>query len=133
MNKYYIIALVLFITSMVSFYALVRRNKEASFDDVKTHEDCAEKALGLGMDGNVNNGDTCASWVAPDCVKGSVITSGDGKKFCYKSRDFLGIIYMILARGGFVGSIICFVVGVMKKNDREAASTKGSDIVKKNG
>lgn len=123
MNKYYIIALVLFITSMVSFYALVRRNKETSFDDVKTYEECAEKALGLVMDGNVNNGDTCASWVAPDCYKGSISTNVDGKKLCGKGRDFLGIIYVILSLGGFVGSIICFVVGVMKKND----------IVKKNG
>ena len=123
MNKYYIIALVLFITSMVSFYALVRRNKEATFNDAKTLEDCAEKGLKLALTGNVNNGDTCSEWVAPDCYKGSVITSGDGKKFCYKGRDFLGIIYVILSLGGFVGSIICFVVGVMKKND----------IVKKNG
>lgn len=122
MNKYYIIALVLFITSMVSFYALVRRNKETSFDDVKTQEDCAKKELELILAGNGNNGDPCASWVAPDCYKGSISTNVDGKKLCGKGRDFLGIIYVILSLGGFVGSIICFAVGLMKKND----------IVKKN-
>lgn len=123
MNKYYIICSVLFITSMVSLYALLHRIKETKFGDAKTHEDCAKTELELILAGNGNNGDTCAVWYDPDCYKGSIGTNVDGVKVCNKGRDFLPMIYGLLFLVGLVGSIICFALGVMKKND----------IVKKNG
>jgi hypothetical protein len=121
MNKYYIISLVLFITSIVILYTLLRRIKESKFGDIKTQKQCGEQEVGLFITGNASVGDQCALWFDPDCYKG-FIREVDGKKLCDKDRDFLSFIFAILFVGGVVGSIIFLIVGIVKRND----------IVKKN-
>ena len=121
MNKYYIISLVLCITSIVILYALLRRIKEMKFGDIKTEKQCGDQEVGLFLTGKASVGDQCALWFDPDCYKG-VIKEVDGKQVCDKDRDFLPFIYAILFLGGVVGSIIFLIVGIVKRND----------IVKKN-